>query len=116
MLNLSLSTVTVMAYIYSPESLKMETISSYHFSGISTQCHIWVQFLQNKVVPFFQFIPQDTALDKVYMCHVRNVPHTPRNNKTWRKEVLNFAVTDQINILEMLFFLHFIIRSINAYS
>lgn len=65
--------------------LKTEAGPSYQFSGISTQSHIWVQFLQNKVVPLFQLIPQDLALDQVNVCHVRNVPHTPRNNKTWRK-------------------------------
>lgn len=54
---------------------------SHQFSGISTEGHIWVEFLQNKVVPLVQFIPQSTALDEVYVCHVRYVPHTPRNEK-----------------------------------
>lgn len=52
---------------------------SHQLSGISTESHIWVEFLQNKVVPLFQLLPQSTALDKVYVCHVRNVPHSPRN-------------------------------------
>lgn len=68
------------------ESVKMEVECSYHFSGISTKSHIRVKFLQNKEVPFFQFIPQGTALDKVNMCHERNVPETPRRRKTREKE------------------------------
>lgn len=54
---------------------------SHHLSGISTESHIWVEFLQNKVVPLVQLLPQSTALDEVYVCHIRNVPHSPRNRK-----------------------------------
>lgn len=35
------------------------------------------------------------------MCHVRNVPHTPRNNKTERGSA-HFAATVKIYILRML--------------
>lgn len=62
-------------------------LHSYQLSGISAESHIRVQFLQNKVVPLLQFIPQGSALDKVYMCHKRNVPHAPRNSK-WREALV----------------------------
>lgn len=54
---------------------------SHHLSGISTESHVWVKFLQNKVVPLVQLLPQHAALDEVYVCHVRNVPHSPRTRK-----------------------------------
>lgn len=54
---------------------------SHQLSGISTESHIWVKFLQNKVVPLVQLRPQSTALDEVYVRHIRNVPHSPGNRK-----------------------------------
>lgn len=80
-------------HFYPITSIKSCFWLPYHFSGISTQSHIWVQFLQNKVVPFFKFLPQHSPLDEVYMCHVRNVPHAPWVNKTWGEVRVNFAVT-----------------------
>lgn len=65
---------------------------SHHLPGISTESHIWVEFLQNKVVPLVQLLPQSAALDEVYVCHIRNVPHSPRNRKkselAWRRFTL----------------------------
>lgn len=52
---------------------------SHHLSGISAEGHIWVEFLQNKVVALGHLLPQSTALDEVYVSHIGNVPHSPRN-------------------------------------
>lgn len=37
------------------------------------------------------------------MCHERNVPHTPRNNKTWRKEELILQQNCILGVLEIFY-------------
>lgn len=88
---------------YMHTCLNVEVGLTYQLPGIPTQSHIWVQFLQNEGVPFLQFIPQGAALDKVYMCHVRNVPHSPRNNKTWGNKVIILQQHSKFTFLKCCF-------------